>query len=52
MIVRLGTSDKYVFGNKITAADVFFYPQVVATKLRWGVDLSPFKNVTRILENL
>ncbi len=45
-------SEKYVFGNEITAADVFFYPQVLATKARWGVDLSPYPNVTKILQNL
>lgn len=43
---------KYVFGDKITAGDVLFYPQVMATKMRWGVDLSPFPNVTRVLTNL
>ena len=52
LIVRNGNSGKYVFGDKITAGDVFFYPQVMATKMRWGVDLSPYPNVTRILENL
>ena len=49
MIAKIGKSGTYVFGDKITAADVFFYPQILATKMRWGVDLSNLPNVTRIL---
>jgi glutathione S-transferase len=53
---ELGTSGKYVFGDEITAADVFFYPQVLATKSRWNVDLSPlpscYKNLGRIYKKL
>lgn len=52
LIMRLGKSGKYVFGDEITAADVFFYPQILATKSRWKVDLSQYPNVTRILANL
>jgi maleylacetoacetate isomerase len=52
LINKLGKSEKYVFGNTITAADVFFYPQVLGTKSRWGVDLAPFSNISRILGNL
>lgn len=52
LLTRLGQSDKYVFGNKITAADVLFYPQAMATKKRWEVDMTPYPNASRILENL
>jgi glutathione S-transferase len=52
LINKIGKSGKYVFGDQITAADLFFYPQVLATKKRWNVDLSALPNVTRILQNL
>jgi len=45
LITKIGKSGKYVFGDSITAADIFFYPQVYATKNRWGVDLSPYPNI-------
>lgn len=52
ILVANNSSGKYVFGDQITAADILFYPQVTATKVRWGNDLSQYPNVTRILHNL
>ncbi len=46
------TGSTYIFGEEVTAADVFFYPQIMATKNRFQVDISPYQNITRILTNL
>ena len=32
---------KFAFGDKITAADVFFYPQIIAS-IRRGVDITAY----------
>jgi glutathione S-transferase len=48
----MGKSGKYVFGDTITAADILFYPQVLATQSRWSVNISHHPNVNRILNNL
>lgn len=33
---------KFAFGDKITAADVFFYPQIIAATKRMGVDITKY----------
>jgi glutathione S-transferase len=38
------TRGKYVFGDKITAADIFFYPQVIAATTRFGANIKDYKN--------
>ena len=30
----------YVFGDGLTGADVFFYPQVYNAKVRYGIEIS------------
>jgi len=42
----------YAFGNEITAADIFLYPQVLASKNRAGIDLAPYKRISKVLANL
>lgn len=41
-----------MFGKEITAADVFLYPQVLACRNRAGIDLSPYKRISKVLGNL
>ncbi len=52
MIIKHNNGSDYIFGNEVTCADVFFYPQINASRNRYQVDLSPYKNVSRILINL
>lgn len=44
------TSDKYCFGDQITAADCFLVPQMFAAN-RFKVDVSSYKTLTKIYEN-
>lgn len=46
------TSGKYSFGDQVTAADVFLYPQASASEARWKADLSKYKNIHRVMQNL
>ena len=39
---------KYVFGEDITLADVFLYPQIYNSKNRFNLDLKPYPNVSRV----
>lgn len=41
---------KYCFGDEITMADICLVPQVYNAN-RFGVDMSPFPNICRIVEN-
>ena len=41
-----------MFGDEITAADIFFYPQVLATKSKWNISLEPHPSLNKILTNL
>ena len=52
MIKHYGKSGKYIFGDQITCADIFFYPQIMNTKRRWKIDISHLTETTRILANL
>jgi glutathione S-transferase len=52
MIIKNNNGSDYIFGEKISCADVFFYPQIMASKHRFKIDITPYKNVSRILENL
>ena len=42
----------YAFGNQITSADIFLYPQVLASRNRAGIDLSPYPRIYKVLKNL
>lgn len=52
MIIQHNKGTRFIFGDEITAADVFFYPQIMNTVHRHKIDISPFPNVCRILKNL
>lgn len=52
LIVNHNNGGPFVFGDEISCADVFFYPQIMNTKNRFKVDISAYPNVTRILSNL
>lgn len=43
---------KYVFGDEITCADVFLYPQIYNAKNRFNLDITPYPNVARIFNAL
>lgn len=45
------THGDYCYGNQITIADLFLFPQVETSK-RFKTDLSKFKNVLAIMDNL
>ena len=49
LVSQSSDNGKYVFGDEITCADVFFYPQIMNTKNRFKVDITPYPNVCRIL---
>lgn len=42
----------FSFGNEITAADIFLYPQVLASRNRAGINLDPYQRISRVLRNL
>ena len=42
----------YVFGNNITAADIFLYPQALASRNRAGIDLSRYPRIYKVVKNL
>ncbi|KRX10514.1 Thioredoxin-like fold [Pseudocohnilembus persalinus] len=42
----------YCFGDKITLADVYLYPQIMGSIRRFNLDVSQYPNLTRIMENL
>lgn len=46
----VNTSGQYCFADKVTMADICLVPQVYNAK-RFGVDLSAFPNISRIVEN-
>ena len=52
MIKHYGRSGKYIFGDQLTCADIFFYPQIMSTKYRWKIDISRLPETSRILANL
>jgi glutathione S-transferase len=52
LIAQNNKGSPYIFGDEVSCADVFFYPQIMNTKNRFKVDISGYPNVTRILENL
>lgn len=35
-------NNKFAFGDKITAADIFFYPQLYTATKRLGVDITKY----------
>jgi maleylacetoacetate isomerase len=39
------TRGKYSFGNEVTAADLFLYPQVINSVFRFKVDLKKYQNI-------
>ncbi len=41
-----------MFGNQITAADVFLYPQVYNSIARYNLDISGWPNIQRIFGKL
>lgn len=43
---------KFVFGDVLTAADVFLYPQVFNSKTRYHLDMSAYPNINRVFSNL
>lgn len=44
--------DKYSFGNAISAADLFLYPQVINSVVRYKVDMTKYKNIEAVMGNL
>lgn len=52
LLAQSNNGSPYAFGDEITCADIFFYPQIMATKNRFKVDIAPFPNVSRVLANL
>ena len=46
------SSKKYCFGDQLTAADVFLYPQALASVSRFGAVLSSYQNIDRVIANL
>ena len=47
-----GTKGKYCFGDNITVADLFFYPQILAAVHRFGIDINKYPIIKGIYENL
>ena len=47
-----GTKGKYCFGDTLTAADLFFHPQVAAAVERFGIDINQFPVIKGIYDNL
>jgi glutathione S-transferase len=45
-------NNKFAFGDKITAADIFFYPQIYAATKRLGVDLTKYPTCERLFDTL
>ena len=43
---------KYCFGNNITLADAFFYPQVMGGIARFGVNIEDYPLCKEVLSNL
>lgn len=43
---------KYCFGDNITLADVFFYPQVMGGIARFGVNIKDYPLSQEVLNNL
>jgi glutathione S-transferase len=52
LIGKYNKGGNYVFGDAITAADVFFYPQIYNAKNRFNLDIKPYPNVSRVFDNL
>lgn len=46
------TAGKYCFGDDITAADCCLYPHAVGAAARFGVDLSQYQTINKIVTNL
>lgn len=46
------TKGKFSFGDSVTMADLFLYPQVVSSVEKFGVDLINYPNLKAIVENL
>ncbi len=46
------TKGKYCFGNEITLADAFFYPQVMGASARFDVKIEDYSNCKEVLNNL
>jgi maleylacetoacetate isomerase len=46
------SSNKYCFGDRLSAADVFLYPQALSAVSRFGTDLSNYKNIDKIMSSL
>jgi glutathione S-transferase len=42
----------YCFGDQITAADLFFVPQVQGSSVRFNVSLDDYPNIKEVLANL
>ncbi len=42
----------YAFGKDITAADIFLYPQALASRNRAGIDLSRYPRIEKVVNNL
>jgi len=43
---------KYCFGDEITLADAFFYPQVMGGIVRFGVNIEEYPHSKRVYQNL
>ena len=48
LIQQQNKGGKYVFGDDVTGADVFLFPQVYNAKVRYGIDIKEYPNVFRI----
>jgi glutathione S-transferase len=46
------TKGKYCFGDDLTLADCFFYPQVLGGINRFGVEIDKYPNSRHVLQNL
>jgi maleylacetoacetate isomerase len=46
------TKGKYCFGDEVTLADAFFYPQVLGGIARFGVNIDDFPLCKEVLKNL
>jgi glutathione S-transferase len=52
MLVQQNKGGKFVFGDSVTCADVFLYPQIYNSIIRYNIDLSPYPKLLRIFNNL
>lgn len=50
--ILVKTAGKYCFGDEITAADCFVFPQVLGSVLRFNLSLKEYPTLQKIIDNL